>query len=62
MNDNMSDKEQIDMLKKWWTNYGKSILIAIIVGLLLGYGWNYYRTHQATTREQASLIYQKLLI
>ena len=62
MNDNVSDKEQIEMLKKWWTNYGRSILIAVIVGLLLGYGWNYYRNYQATTREQASLIYQQLLI
>jgi len=58
----MTDREQIDMLKKWWKDYGQSIAIAIMVGLVLSFGWRYWRAHQQQQVEQASSLYQTMMI
>ena len=59
--DDLTNKEQIELLKKWWHDYGKSILIAIIIGLGGGYGWRYYKQYEATQQVQASALYQQVL-
>ena len=58
--ENLSDKEQIDMLKKWWHDYGKSILMAVIIGVGIGYGWRYYKTEKSVYLQEASAAYQKM--
>lgn len=57
-----TDKEQIEMIKKWWNDYGKALLIAIIIGLALGFGWRYWRQHKVEVSQQASGIYQSMTI
>ena len=56
-----TDKEQIEMLKTFWNEYGKSLLIAVIVGLGLGYGWHYWQSYRVNELSNASMIYQNLL-
>lgn len=56
---NLSEKEQVDLVKKWWNNYGISIVIAIIIGVGLGYGWRYYKSYHQQRAEQASSLYQQ---
>lgn len=56
-----SDKEQIEMIKTWWKNYGKFLLIAVGVGLLIGFGWRYYHRYETQHSEQASMIYEKMM-
>jgi len=61
MNDhNMTDTEQVEMLKKWWKDYGKAITLAIVIGLIVGFGWRYWNKHQRHQTEQASLLYQNM--
>ncbi len=55
-----TDQEQIDMIKQWWKDYGKTLAIAIIVGLALGFGWRYWREHRIETAEKASAVYQQM--
>lgn len=62
MEGNVSDKEQVEMLKKFWNDYGKFLLIAIVVGLGLGFGWRYWRQSQVEYAQQASVIYQNLAV
>lgn len=57
-----TDKEQIEMLREWWDEYGKAIAIAVVVGLLIGFGWRYWSQHQLNYANKASTIYQSLLI
>ncbi|UCE90705.1 MAG: tetratricopeptide repeat protein, partial [Pseudomonadota bacterium] len=55
--DNPSEREQIEALKKWWNENGKSIVIGIAIGVAVvaGYrGWIAYRTDLA---QDASLLY-----
>lgn len=57
----MTDKEQIEMLKKWWHDYGKAITLAVVVGLAVGFGWRYWRQYKLEQAQSASGIYQRLL-
>lgn len=56
-----TDKEQVEMLRQWWNDYGKSIAIAIVIGLIVGLGWRYWRQHQVDVASQASSLYQSML-
>lgn len=61
MRANTTDKEQIETLKKWWNDYGKAIVVAVIIGLLIGFGWRYWRSHHLQKAENASAIYQSMV-
>ena len=39
---NLSNKEQADLVKAFWNDYGRWIAIAIIIGLVLGFGWRWH--------------------
>lgn len=56
-----TDQEQIETLKQLWRDYGKWIILTIIIGLALGFGWRYWQQQQWAHRQQASLMYQQLL-
>lgn len=56
-----TDREQIDMLKDWWHRYGKILAIAIGVGIVVGFGWRYWRHAEAANAEQASSLYQAMM-
>lgn len=57
---NAIDKEQIDLLKNWWNDYGKTILIAVLVGLLVGFGWRYWTGHKKAKAQNASVLYSNM--
>ncbi|MDF2867789.1 MAG: hypothetical protein K0S11_1259, partial [Gammaproteobacteria bacterium] len=56
-----SEQEQIEQLKKLWQQYGKPILIGVVLALGLSYGWHYWQSRHEIYREQASIIYSQLL-
>ena len=46
------DDEQLEALKKWWTENGTSVIVGIVLGIgaLVGWkGWNSYQTNKAET-------------
>ena len=57
----VSEKEQLEEIGKWWKENGKWITVAIIVGLILGFGWRYYQKIETRRLENASMIYQSVL-
>ena len=57
----ISEKEQIESIKKWWSEQGKFIAIAIVIGLLIGFGWRYWHQLQDRREQNASAIYQSVL-
>lgn len=58
---NAVDKEQIEMLSHWWKSYGKGIFFAIIIGLIIGFGWRYWYHKKANYKAEASMVYQGVL-
>jgi len=53
----LEEQDQIDDLKAWWTRYGGTVTVALILGLLVVagiQGWRWYTGHRA---ENASVLY-----
>lgn len=61
MNEYLSDKEQIELFKKWWKDYGQGIALAVIVGLALGFAWRYWHAREIQNEALASSLYQQAL-
>lgn len=57
----VSEKEQIEAIQKWWRENGKFLMVAIIIGLAIGFGWRYWHKVEMHRAEKASVIYQSLL-
>lgn len=55
-----TEAEQMDMVKKWWRQYGRYLLLAVMVGLLVGYGWRYYQQYKQRQAAAASIFYQQM--
>ena len=55
------DEEQIEALKKWWSENGKSTLAGLGIGLAAVLGWSSWQTWQGTQAEIASARYQQLV-
>jgi predicted negative regulator of RcsB-dependent stress response len=53
----LDEQDQIDDLKAWWTRYGGTVTVALVLGLLVVagiQGWRWYAGHRA---ENASVLY-----
>lgn len=56
-----TEEEQVEAIKKWWNENGKSLIITIVVVLAGYFGWNGYQENQRVQGEAASSIYQQLV-
>lgn len=62
MSEVISEEEQVEALKKWWAENGKSVIAGLIIGLGGIWGWNWWGDHQRALQEQSSTYYQQLSI
>ncbi len=56
-----TEEEQIEALRRWWDENGRSIILAIVVALSAGFGWQAWKSYNQESIESASNIYQALL-
>lgn len=56
-----TEEEQVEALKRWWQENGKSILIGIVLALTAVYGYKGWENHRQTQGEAASNLYFDLL-
>ena len=61
MEGNRTDEEQVEQLKKWWEENGKSIIAGITIGLVAIFGWRGWQDHLVTQGEQASDLYEQMV-
>jgi predicted negative regulator of RcsB-dependent stress response len=57
-----TDEEQIQHLKKWWNENGKSIIGGIAIGLIAIFGWRGWQGHLVTQGKEASDLYEHIII
>lgn len=57
-----SDKEQIQMIKDWWKQYGIAILVVVLVFAVTNFGWRYWQQHKNRRIERASTNYTQMLM
>lgn len=58
---NLSDQEAKAMLAQWWADSGRTIVLMVILGVALSFGWQYFRHWQAERRLHVLSEYQSLL-
>jgi len=56
-----TEDEQVEAIRRWWDENGKSTIFAIVVALSAGFGWQGWKAHQAEQAELASGVYQSML-
>lgn len=61
MAEHLSDEEQLQALKNWWKENGTTLVTAVLVGLIVYFGFQWWQNHQRQQAEQASALYSQLL-
>jgi predicted negative regulator of RcsB-dependent stress response len=56
-----TEEEQVEAIKNWWNENGKSLIVTIVVILGGYFGWNGYQDNLRADGEAASSIYQQLV-
>lgn len=61
MNEFRTDEEQAELVKKWWSENGTSLLLSVVVVAGGWFGWNTYQDNVRATGEAASAVYAQLV-
>jgi predicted negative regulator of RcsB-dependent stress response len=56
-----TEEEQVEALRRWWRENGRSTIVAIVVALGIGFGWQGWQRHQEGQLDGASDLYQRML-
>jgi predicted negative regulator of RcsB-dependent stress response len=56
-----TEEEQVEAIRRWWDENGRSIIISIVLALSAGFGWQACKNHDQQLGEAASHDYQMLL-
>lgn len=60
MVDYATEEEQVEALKRWWRENGKSIIAGVALGILALVGWRGWTWHQETQALEASALYNQV--
>lgn len=60
MADHLDDIERVEQIKSWLTRYATPIIIGIVLGLTLIYGWQFWQQKQLKQSNQAAVVYQQI--
>jgi len=56
-----TEEEQVEALRRWWNENGRSTVAAVVIALAAGFGWQAWKGHQQGQEENASDLYQAML-
>ncbi len=57
---NLSEEEQVEALKKWWKENGRSMIVGVVLGLGGVFGWQAWNQHQQGVADEASARFEQL--
>ena len=60
MDDLLSEKEQIEKMRAWWSDYGLYVIGGVVLGAAILFGINYYQTQKVETEVAASVLYDEI--
>ena len=61
MDDLLSEKEQLEQMRSWWSEYGAYVIGGIVIGAGLLFGLNYYQNATEQAQLDASAAYERLI-
>jgi predicted negative regulator of RcsB-dependent stress response len=62
VDDLLSEKEQIEQFRSWWSEYGAYVIGGIVIGAGLLFAYNYYQNAKLQEQLNASTAYEALLV
>ena len=57
MVDYKTEEEQIEAVKRWWGQNGRTVVFAVVIGVSGSFGWQFWQDSKQEGREQAALEY-----
>lgn len=60
MNEYLTEKEQLELFREWWRDYGWYLVGGAAVAVLGYFGWNQYQAREQSIAEQAASLYIEL--
>lgn len=57
-----TEEEQVESLKKWWRENGRSVIAGAAIGLGAVFGWRWWVDHRQERAEQASAAFEQILV
>lgn len=61
MADYRTDEEQIELIKKWWLENGRSTIAGVVIALVAFFGWSQWQSYQRHRAEAASDLFQQMI-
>ena len=61
MDDLLSEKEQIDQIRSWWSENGGYVIGGLGLGIALLFGYNYYKNSQLEAQLEGSARFETLI-
>ncbi len=56
-----TEEEQVEALRRWWNENGRSTIVAIILALGVGFGYQGWKDYRQNQADGASDLYQRML-
>lgn len=56
-----TEDEQVQAIKQWWKENGRSVIAGLIIGIGAIVGYRYWTHYQTSQAEQASMIYAEVI-
>ena len=60
MDDLQSEKEQLEEMRAWWTEYGRYVIAGVVIAVGLLFGFNQYESSKLAAQVEASVLYELL--
>ena len=60
MDDRLSEKEQIEQIRSWWSEYGGYVIGGLGLGIAILAGYNYYQSNKLEAQLAGSAMYETL--
>lgn len=61
MTEYMTDEEQVERIKKWWSDNGSSVIAGLVIGIGGLAGWRFYVDYQTNNAAEASAHFNQAL-
>lgn len=61
MSVHLTEEEQLEVLKRWWKDYGKTVITAIAAAIAIYFAWTTWQEKQRGKAESASSHYEELI-
>jgi len=60
VDDLQSEKEQLEEMRAWWSEYGRYVIAGVVIAVGLLFGFNQHQSNKVAAEMEASVLYETL--